>query len=74
VNDESDHFARWVQGICAIPLTLFVLVEIYFLFSGSFFGIWAFFKGGLGIGAIYLTYRCLKYAITGRDNINRDDF
>jgi hypothetical protein len=73
MNDGEDHFARWVQGLCAVPLILFVLVELYFLFSGSIFGIWIFVQGGLGVGSIYLTYRCLKYAITGRDNINRDE-
>ena len=71
--DKDDHFTRWLHAICAIPVFVFILFEIYVLFSGSIFGIIYLLRGGLGVGALYLEYRLLKYAITGRDCINNKD-
>ena len=72
--DRDDHFGRWVQAICYIPLLLFFAFELYFIFSGSWYGIWWIIRSGVTGSAGYLAYRCLRYAITGNGNINRDSY
>ena len=75
--DEDDQFARWVQGICALALIAFdfafgMLIKMGF---GSGYGSTATVcETGILIGALYLAARCGWYAITGRNNINRDDY
>ena len=71
--DKDDHFTRWLHAICAIPVFLFILFEAYVLWFHSIFTIIYLFRSGLGIGAVYLEYRLVKYAITGRDCINDKD-
>ena len=65
--DENDHFSRWVQGLCGSALVL--LLAFIITFGRSFFLIW----GSIGTAG-YVAYRCLRYALTGKNNINRDDY
>jgi hypothetical protein len=74
MNDESDIFARCFQAACAIPLLAFALVATYFTLHSGILGFIYMIRTGLAVGSYYLAYRCLRYAITGRNNINRDDF
>ena len=72
---EDDTFGRWFQGLCAIPLLGWTFLVLYLLARGYHMG-YSYGTGGTctGAGSAYLGYRCLYYAITGRDNINRDDY
>lgn len=76
LGDANDSLARWIQGICGGFLLPFgVAVEYYdWTHLSGYSSITRSGAGGLGIGAIYLGYRCIRYAVTGQDNINRDDF
>ena len=74
MNDEHDHLARWVHALCAIPVLLFAAFQLYLLVTGSWFSLWLLFRGGSGITAVYLAYRLLWYAITGKRNINMDEY
>jgi hypothetical protein len=66
VGSRRYTFARWVQFVCAIPpLAVGIAVE-YYWWQRPWYG-----AGGLGL--IILGGRCLWYAITGKDNVNRDD-
>jgi hypothetical protein len=71
--DERDYTARWVQGICAIFLALFAVADIYFLVSnfGLFYSIACI---TLLVGSVRISWRCARYALTGRNNINRDGY
>ena len=73
-NGQDDYFARWFQAACALPLLAFGFVCLWFLIQNPFLGVLFIVRDGLGIGAFYLAYRCLRYAVTGKRNINRDDF
>jgi hypothetical protein len=56
-------------------LPLGAVVDYYYwTHTGTLRSYEGYRAGGLGIGAIYLGIRCLWYAISGRNNINRDDF
>jgi hypothetical protein len=68
--DADDHFTRWVHALSAIPVGLFILIDVYFLFTSPLFALFAIVRNSLGAGAIFLEYRLIKYAITGRDCIN----
>jgi len=73
--DEDDHFGRWVQFLCAIPLlALGAALEYYWWQTPSYgyYGHGVYGAGGLSM--LVLGIRCLWYAVTGRDNVNRDDF
>ncbi len=74
LNGPDDSFARWVQALCAIPLLLFGAVCVYFVYTSPFWSYFYIVRTGLGIGAFYYAFRCLRYAITGKGNVNRDDF
>ena len=73
--DEKDYFGRWVQGVCAVVLGAVAVGGIIFIvLAGNTLtllrsGIVAATLGCIGVG-----WRCARYAITGRNNINRDDF
>ncbi|MES2390263.1 MAG: hypothetical protein V4555_01380 [Acidobacteriota bacterium] len=71
--DQDDTFGRWLNLICAGFLALFAVGGFYMLTHGTIIFICI---GGLGVlgGSIYLGYRCLRYAITGKGNVNRDNF
>jgi hypothetical protein len=75
--DEDDHFSRWVQFLCAIPhlfigggllywssIDLFDFRQNYDIYS----------MDGVGIALFVVGAGCLWYAITGKDNVNKDDF
>ena len=73
--DEEDTFGRWVQGLCAIPLLAWTFFILYLVAIDSPM-VQSYGKGvggSSGIVSAYIAYRCLRYAITGRNNINRDD-
>jgi hypothetical protein len=71
--DERDYTARWIQGICAIFLAAFALLCGYFVLHNTF---WMFMIGGFVIfcGSVRLCWRCASYAVTGKGNVNRDDY
>lgn len=71
--DERDHFGRWVQGISAIFLAVFAMVSAYFIYTST---IWMIIIGGIAVfwGSVRLCWRCAVYAITGRGNVNRDEY
>jgi len=71
--DETDYTARWVQGICAIFLAIFAVADAYFVLH--FFLFWYVVAGfTLFVGSARLCWRCLRYAVTGKNNVNRDDY
>jgi hypothetical protein len=71
--DEQDYVSRWVQGICAILLAIFAVADAYFVISN--FGLFYLVAGvTLFIASVRISWRCARYAVTGRGNINRDDF
>ena len=43
--DEKDHTARWIQGICAILLGLFALIDAHLLMRTAF--VFFYFIAGL---------------------------
>lgn len=71
--DEQDHFGRWVQGISAIFLAVFAAACAYFIYTST---IWMIIIGGitLFLGSVRLCWRCAFYAVTGRNNVNRDGY
>jgi hypothetical protein len=71
--DEHDHTARWIQGICGVFLAFFAIVAGYFVYSSLILMV---MLGGVVvfIGSVRLSWRCLRYAITGKGNVNRDDY
>ncbi len=73
IGDENDSFARGVQGICAIVLLPLGLLIEYYTWTRPW-GSYRYGSGAGGCGFLYVGYRCAAYALTGRGNINRDDF
>jgi len=74
--DEEDTFGRWVQGLCAVPLLAWTYFAFDLIATGFSRG-YSYRNEGVactGVATAYFGYRCLRYAITGRDNINRDDY
>lgn len=69
--DKDDHFGRWVQLICALPLFLIGSVLLYVSFENPYS--YSYGSGGSGIGFIVLGSCCLWYGITGKNNINNKD-
>jgi hypothetical protein len=76
--DKQDTFTRWLQGILAVVIffvsVFLIALEIRYLSSSGYssFGD-RNLLGVLGFGGFYVSFRCLWYAITGEDNINRED-
>ena len=71
--DEQDYTARWVQAICAVFLALFAVADAWFVISnfGLIYGVSGFI---LFVGSVRLCWRCTRYAVTGKNNVNRDGF
>jgi hypothetical protein len=70
---KNDTFGRWLQFICALLLIPFgAVIEYYWWTQPSPSSVHRVFAAG-GFGCLYLGLRCLWYAITGKDNINRDE-
>jgi hypothetical protein len=71
--DEQDYLGRWVQGICAVILGMAAIGGIYMATHATPIMVRC---GGIAatLGCIRVSWRCAGYAITGRNNINRDDF
>jgi len=72
--DQQDHFSRWVQTICGLLLLGFGVFMGSLSWPVSHYDNFSAWEDGLAFGSLYLAYRCFRYALTGRDNINRDDF
>ena len=79
--DEDDITARWVHLVCGvvclIVAILFGWLAIQSWQSSFYESYGSSGRGGVDaicLGALYLGIRCLWYAVTGRNNINRDDF
>jgi hypothetical protein len=72
--DETDYTSRWIQGISAIFLAVFAFVDGYMLLHTGFVLFYAASGITLFCGSLYYCWRCLRYAVTGRGNVNRDDF
>lgn len=75
--DRQDNFTRWYQGVLGILIFIaavfFAAVELRDLSSGPYTGWHHYYFGGLAITGFYISFQCLWYALTGEDNINRDD-
>jgi hypothetical protein len=73
---EDDYLSRSVQFICGLALIVFLFIDSYLIESGfgGNYGYATTAETATWVGAAYLAVRCLWYAITGKDNINRDDF
>jgi hypothetical protein len=71
---EDDTFGRWLQFACAIPLIGIGAAVEYYWWTSPSHGYWHGWYGAGGAGFLVIGVRCLWYAITGKDNINRDDF
>jgi hypothetical protein len=71
--DETDYAARWIQGICAIFLAVFALVGAYMIYSSPFVLV---ALGGFAVvvASTRLCWRCARYALTGRGNVNREEY
>lgn len=71
--DERDYTARWIQAICAVFLALFAAADAWFVISN--FGLLYGVSGTLlFFASVRVSWRCARYAVTGRNNINRDGF
>jgi hypothetical protein len=70
--DKDDHFGRWVQLFCALPLLLIGGVLLYASFANPVHH--SYRSGTAAIACFVLSGRCLWYAVTGKNNVNRDDF
>lgn len=79
--DERDAVGRWVQFLCALPLLVTgvgcVYVAVTSLHSPN--SIYSrknplFVSTGGAAICLCLAGRCLWYAFSGKNNINRDDF
>ncbi len=72
--DKNDRFTRLVHAVLAIPLLALIIFWISLLLSANVWSAMLLGRGGLGLGACYIEYRLLKYAITGLDCLNnRED-
>jgi len=71
--DEQDYLGRWVQGISALVLAMCAVGGIYMVTHATFIMV---MFGGVAVtwGCVRIGWRCARYAITGRNNINRDNF
>ena len=71
--DEHDYTARWIQGICAIFLALFSIVGGYLVYTSTILMVMI---GGVTVffASLTLCWRCTRYALTGKNNVNRDDY
>ncbi|WP_263378556.1 hypothetical protein [Granulicella paludicola] len=72
--DENDSFGRWFQGVLALILVPIGLAAEYYDWTRLSGSSYRYGIGGIFGGALYLGYRCARYAITGRGNINRDNY
>jgi len=82
MGDENDTTARWVHLVCGFVFLLVAILFGWFAIqdwqNGVAYDSYSSYRNGgvdtICLGALYLAVRCLWYAITGKDNINRDDF
>ena len=73
--DKRDHFSRWVQASCGVVVFAFAFcIADFSPLPWNDASPTADARDIVVLGALYLTFRCFLYSITGRDNINRDHF
>jgi hypothetical protein len=74
--DKDDISSRWVQGIIALPLIAWAIIGLYLIAVTPYHSVNRMSGAIIAsvIGAIYLAGRCLWYAFTGRNCINREDY
>jgi len=73
----DDPFGRWVQGICGLILLAVSAIATYFAYqtrSNGYSSRTNDWVDGIAFGSAVLSVRCLWYAMTGKGNVNRDDF
>lgn len=68
--DKDDHFGRWVQLICAFPLLLAGCALLYLSFAD--FYSYYYLACGSGLACLFLGGGCFWYAVTGKNNVNKD--
>jgi hypothetical protein len=68
--DNDDHFGRWVQLICAFPLLLIGGSLLYLSFAD--FHSYYYLACACGLSCLVLGGRCIWYAVTGKNNVNKD--
>jgi hypothetical protein len=75
--DKDDHFGRWVQFFCGILLLLIGGGLLYWSWT-QFLSLRRNYNGysedAVGAALFVLGARCLWYAATGKNNLNKDDF
>ena len=78
--DKDNHFGRWVQFFCAIPLLLIGGGLFYWSWTHSWMDSFSLrdYNGysldAIGAALFILGVRCLWYAATGKGNDNKEDF
>jgi hypothetical protein len=74
--DKDDNSSRWVQRIIALPLIAWAIIGSYLIMVTPYHSVNRMNGAVCGsvIGAGYLAYRCLWYAITGRNCFNREEY
>ena len=72
---EDDTFGRWLQFAFSIPLLLLGGGLVYHDLTVPYSERLGGPTGGIaGTAMFILGLRCLWYGVTGRDNVNRDNF
>ena len=73
--DEKDTTARWIHGICSIPLFAWAFFGVYVWSADTHWFSSTSYQYGADMSfcaAAYFGARCAWYAITGRNCLNRD--
>jgi hypothetical protein len=70
IDGKNEYVARWIHGLCAIPVLVFLLIDVWLMIHGSLFEPWGPWKLSAGGFGVYLLFRLLQYAFTGEGNIN----
>jgi hypothetical protein len=71
--DRDDHFGRWVQLVCAVPLLLIGGMILYFSLEDPMHYSYQYRQDAAGLACFVLGGRCLWYAVTGKNNVNNRD-
>jgi hypothetical protein len=72
--NKEDHFGRWVQLFCALPLLFIGGALLYFSSRNPMHYSYQYQEDAAAFGCFALGGRCLWYAVMGKNNVNRDDF
>lgn len=71
---KDDYFGRCVQLFVGLGCVGLLFVDGVMVRNSPDRGFASGAEGCAGLGLLYLAARYLWYAISGRDNINRDNF